>query len=58
MTPSQIHALRKRLKLSPGDFAERLGFTGPHARITVWRWECGKRKPSEQTIMLIKQVAD
>jgi DNA-binding transcriptional regulator YiaG len=54
MTPSQIRALRKRRRLSPDDFASALGFNGPHARITVWRWEAGKRKPSAQTVALMK----
>jgi DNA-binding transcriptional regulator YiaG len=54
MTPSQIRALRKRLKLSPAAFAAALGFIGAHARITVWRWETGERRPSGQTVTLIK----
>ncbi|MGA2882568.1 MAG: helix-turn-helix domain-containing protein [Bryobacteraceae bacterium] len=57
MTPPQIRALRKRLRLSAEDFATALGFTGDHARITVWRWETGRRKPSAQTIALMKQLA-
>lgn len=56
MTPSQIRALRRGLRLSPEDFAAALGFTGDHARITVWRWETGKRKPSAQAIALMKQM--
>jgi len=56
MTPSQIRTLRKKLKLSPEDFAARLGFAGKSARITVWRWEMGKRKPSAQTILLMKKL--
>jgi DNA-binding transcriptional regulator YiaG len=39
MTPSEIRALRKKLKLSPADFGVRLGFAEKSARITVWRWE-------------------
>jgi DNA-binding transcriptional regulator YiaG len=54
MTPAAIRTLRKRLHLSPEEFAAALGFTGPHARITVWRWETGRRNPSVQTIALIK----
>jgi DNA-binding transcriptional regulator YiaG len=56
LTPSQIRARRKRLGLSPERFAAALGFAADHARITVWRWETGKRKPSAQTVALIKQL--
>jgi DNA-binding transcriptional regulator YiaG len=54
MTPGKIRSLRKRLRLSPEEFAAALGFTISHARITVWRWEAGRRKPSAQTIALMK----
>jgi DNA-binding transcriptional regulator YiaG len=57
MTPTAIRKLRKKLKLSPEDFAARLGFTGKNRRITVWRWESGERKPSAQTIVLIGQLS-
>jgi DNA-binding transcriptional regulator YiaG len=56
MTPAQIRALRKTLKLSPEDFAARLGFTGKGRRITVWRWETGRRRPSQQTVLLMKNL--
>ena len=46
----------KNLKLSPDEFAPRLGFKGKDRRITVWRWEHGKRKPSEQTIILMRRL--
>jgi DNA-binding transcriptional regulator YiaG len=54
VTPSQIRSLRKRLRLSAEGFAAALGFTGEERRITVWRWETGRRKPSAQTIALMK----
>jgi DNA-binding transcriptional regulator YiaG len=54
MTPSQIRNARVRLGLSASDFAAALGFTGKSKHITVWRWEAGKRKPSAQTIALMK----
>jgi DNA-binding transcriptional regulator YiaG len=54
--PSQIRTFRKRLRLSSEDFAAALGFSGEHARITVWRWETGKRKPSAQTVVLMKHL--
>ncbi|MBZ5673679.1 MAG: helix-turn-helix domain-containing protein [Acidobacteriia bacterium] len=57
MNPAQVRSARKHLGLSPEEFAQRLGFTGPYARITVWRWETGKRKPSAQTVALMKLLA-
>ena len=51
-----ICSLRKKLKLSRDDFASQLGFTGSHRRITVWRWENGKRVPSKQTVLLMKAL--
>lgn len=56
MTPAQIRALRRKLKLSQEDFASTLSFTGKDRRITVWRWENGKRKPSKQTVILMKAL--
>lgn len=41
MTPKQIRAFRKRLGLSLDAMAEALGVD----RMTVWRWEKGKRTP-------------
>lgn len=58
MTPAQIKSLRKRLRLSPEDFAAALGFSGDHARITVWRWEAGRRKPTAQTVALMRQLIE
>ena len=57
MTPLQIKSLRKRLKLSANEFAEELGFAGKNKALTVYRWENGDREPSNQTVMLIKQLA-
>jgi len=56
MTPSAIRAFRKKLKLSPRDFGVELGCAEKSARITVWRWETGKRKPGPQTILLMRQI--
>jgi DNA-binding transcriptional regulator YiaG len=58
MTPSQIRTARKRLGLSGAAYAAALGFTGRHRAITVHRWETGERKPSAQTIVLIKMLLD
>jgi DNA-binding transcriptional regulator YiaG len=56
MTPPQIRCARKRLGMSGREFAAALGFRGKSKHITVWRWESGNRKPSAQTIALIKQL--
>ena len=56
MTPSQIRSARKRLGMSCSEFAAALGFTSKHRHIAVWRWERGDRKPSEQTVLLIRQL--
>jgi len=56
MTSSQIRVLRKKLKLSRTDVGLELGFAEKIARITIWRWETGKRRPSQQTILLMRQV--
>jgi DNA-binding transcriptional regulator YiaG len=56
MTPAAIRSARKRLALSRDNFALRLGFTGDDRRRTVSRWESGERKPSPQTVTLIKQL--
>jgi DNA-binding transcriptional regulator YiaG len=56
MTPSQIHALRKRLSLSADAFAERLGLAGENRAITVYRWESGDRTPSPQTVFMLKML--
>jgi len=57
VTPSQIRRLRKRLRLSSEDFTAALGFPDEDRRITVWRWETGRRKPSTQTVALMKTLS-
>jgi DNA-binding transcriptional regulator YiaG len=53
----QIHAGRKRLGLAPEEFAAALVSSGKDRCITVWSWETG-RKPSTQTVALMKQLTD
>lgn len=57
MTPTHIRGLRKKMKLSPTDFGVALGLAEKSARITVWRREAEKRKPSAQSILLMRQIA-
>jgi DNA-binding transcriptional regulator YiaG len=56
--PAQIRALRRRLGDSPEAFVVRFGYMPSNGRITVWRWETGRTKPSPQTIMLMKAILD
>jgi DNA-binding transcriptional regulator YiaG len=56
MTPSAIRTARKRLGLSYDEFADALCLKGKNRSITIWRWERGDRKPSEQNLALIKQL--
>jgi DNA-binding transcriptional regulator YiaG len=58
MTPSQIRALRRKLKLSREKFGAGLGFADKSAPITVWRWETGRRKPSAQTLMVMSRLLE
>jgi DNA-binding transcriptional regulator YiaG len=57
VSPSKIRSIRKALGLSVNEFAEALGFNGPNRNVTVYRWECGLRTPSQQTMLLIRQLA-
>jgi DNA-binding transcriptional regulator YiaG len=56
MTPREIRDLRHALGMSVDKFAGELGFTGKNRAVTVYRWETGTRKPSAQTILLMKQL--
>lgn len=46
MSPNKIKAMRLALNLSQDEFAERLGYSGPHAHNTVSRLESGEKEPS------------
>lgn len=46
MTPEQIKSLRLALGLSQDEFAEKLGYDGPHAHQTVSKLELGIKAPS------------
>ncbi len=52
MTPEQFSALRKRTKLTQGQFAAAVGVN----RVTVWRWETGKVEPSPVMIDHVRRV--
>jgi DNA-binding transcriptional regulator YiaG len=58
VTPSQVRTLRKRLGPSAEDFSAVLGFSSAHARVTVRRWETCRRKPSAQTVALMRQLSE
>lgn len=52
MTPDQFCALRKRTKLTQGQFALAVGVN----RVTVWRWETGKVEPSPLMVEHVRRV--
>lgn len=52
MSSREIRQGRKRLGLSLGELARRLGV----ARVTVTRWENGARKPSRVAAVAIRTV--
>ncbi len=56
VVPAAIRTLRRALDLSAKDFAIKLGFTGKHRGVTIWRWENGQRTPSVQTVMLMQRL--
>jgi DNA-binding transcriptional regulator YiaG len=58
MSPSQIRALRLRLKLTTDEFADLLGFTSINRASIVTRWETGKRHPGTMARKVLKQIAD
>jgi DNA-binding transcriptional regulator YiaG len=57
MTPSQIRRIRKSLGMSVREFAAALGYSPRNGHVSVYRLENGDRRPSEQAIMLMKQLA-
>ena len=52
-TPERIRQLRKRLKLSQSEFAERLGYTRYQ---TVSDFERGERPAPRRTILLLDML--
>jgi DNA-binding transcriptional regulator YiaG len=58
MTPLQIKALRKCLKVSADAFAERVGLAGSNRAITVYRWESGERTPSPQSVFMLNLLKE
>lgn len=50
--PQLIAGLRARVRLSPTQFARKLLVT----RMTVWRWENGKSKPSDVHLRQMYQL--
>lgn len=52
-TPEAISELRKKLKLSVAEFAERLGVH----RTTVYYWESGHSHPRYKELIAINKLA-
>jgi DNA-binding transcriptional regulator YiaG len=49
--------LRKSLGMSVCEFAAALGYSPRNGHVSVYRLENGDRRPSQQAIMLMKQLA-
>ena len=54
MTAKEIRALRKRWKLTPFQFAARVGVT----EVTVRRWEAGTHYPSQLALKALKELKE
>lgn len=52
MTPDEIKALRKKLKLSQEGMGHLIGVSFT----TINRWELGKRKPTLLALARLKQI--
>lgn len=52
LTPDQIIAIRKKLKLNQGDFQKMLGVSG----VTVSRWETGVAQQSKSADLLMREA--
>lgn len=58
MTPAaEVRAARRKLKMSQGQFALKLGLNLWSGRVAVSRWENGKVKPSAATLRFIRFLA-
>lgn len=42
MTPTDLRTAREALGMSQAEFAEALGYSGPHTRAKVSAWEGGR----------------
>lgn len=56
--PSRILSLRKRLGLSATEFASELGLAGKHRKITISRFENGKKIPSDQLVYAMEKLEE
>jgi DNA-binding transcriptional regulator YiaG len=52
MRPIEIHRLRKRLKITQQQLADRIGAQ----RVTVARWEMGLNQPKGANLKLLKEL--
>ena len=53
MNGQNIRTLRKQLKLSQQDFADKLGVS----RNTIWYWESGQKTPGEDSLRQLAELA-
>lgn len=55
MSPAaEVRAARRKLGLTQGQFALRLGLNLWSGRVMVARWEAGRHKPGAATMQLIR----
>ncbi|HZK80061.1 MAG TPA: helix-turn-helix domain-containing protein [Humisphaera sp.] len=52
ITPGFIISLREALRLTQGEFGQKLGVS----KMTVSRWECGRMRPSEPAVGAILKL--
>src|SRR5690554_6309947 len=52
MKPEEIKRIRKRLKLSQGELAQRLDVSSH----SVWKWEDGRSTPSGKNLLALYEV--
>jgi DNA-binding transcriptional regulator YiaG len=53
-SPDEVFSTRQLLSLTQGQFAKEIGVT----EFTIWRWENGKRQPSETQTKAIRDLGE
>lgn len=55
---AEVRAARRKLGLTQGQFALKLGLKLWSGRVMVARWEAGKHKPQAGTMQLIRVLVE
>jgi DNA-binding transcriptional regulator YiaG len=53
MNHDEIHTIRRRLRLTQQELADRVGV----ARNTISRWECGTMGIKQSAVLLLERIA-